>query len=238
MERNSGIFNEIPDFRNFKSKIGVSTDENENENDESEQSNNLLLDNDVVFTFYDKSNGTLKPGKGPNEKINKNKTRDYSDLNLKKNSEWRKKLDDDWSTIFIIDNMKWKTVEHYYQASKFKKHNPHFYKLFSLDSSDQISKDVELAKIAGSQKGSYKKGKTEIQLRPLDMKIDPDFYGSRKYEEREKAVYAKFSQNEDLKAIILATKNAVLKRYIPKSQSEPDNILMKVRKQLEIENGI
>lgn len=243
MERNSGIFNKIQDFRNFKSKIGVIIDENEDEEgnngeNERQEYNDFLLDSDVVFTFYDKSNGLLKPGKGPNEKINRNKTRDYSDLNLKKHSEWRKKLDDDWPTIFTIDNMKWKTVEHYYQASKFKKHNPHFYKLFSLDSADQISKDVELAKIAGSQKGSFKKEKIEVQLRPLDMKIDPDFYGNRKYEEREKALYAKFSQNEDLKGTLLATKNAVLKKYIPKSQSEPDNILMKVRKQLHIENGI
>jgi predicted NAD-dependent protein-ADP-ribosyltransferase YbiA (DUF1768 family) len=132
--------------------------------------------------------------------------------------------------------MKWKTVEHYYQASKFKKHNPHFYKLFSLDSDNEISKDVEIAKNAGSLKGSYKKGKTVIQIRPLEIKIDPDFYGNRKNEEREKAVYAKFSQNDDLKEIIIETKNAVLKKHIPKSKSEPDMILMKVRKQIQIEN--
>ena len=231
MERNSGIFNKIADFRNFKSKIGVA-DEVDDEVDTHEHS----TDEDTVFAFYNKSSGTAKPGKGSNEKIPQNKIREYADLGLKKHHDWRKKLDDEWSSNFTLDNMKWKTVEHYYQGSKFKKHNPHFYKLFSLDSDSDISKDVEIAKYAGSQKGSYKKGKTVIQIRPLEIKIDPDFYGNRKNEEREKAVHAKFSQNEDLKEIIIATKNAVLKKHVPKSKSESDNILMNVRKKIQGEN--
>jgi len=236
MERNSGIFNKIQDFRNFKSKIGI---EDDVENDVDEPTDySVSVDEDTVFTFYNKSNSAIKPGKGANEKISQNKVRDYSDLALKKNVDWRKKLDDDWSTVFTIDNMKWKTVEHYYQGAKFKKHNPHFYKLFSLDNDNEISKDVDVAKAAGSLKGNYKKGKTPVQIRPLDIKIDPDFYGSRKNEEREKALYAKFSQNEDLKAIIMITRNAVLKKYIPKSKAETDNILMKVRKQIQMENNV
>ena len=134
--------------------------------------------------------------------------------------------------------MKWKTVEHYYQGAKFKKHNPHFYKLFSLDSDNEIAKDVDIAKAAGSLKGTYKKGKTVVPLRPADIKIDPDFYGTRKTDEREKALYSKFSQNEDLKAIIIATRNAVLKKHVPKSKAETDHLLMKVRKQIQIENNV
>ena len=84
----------------------------------------------------------------------------------------------------------------------------------------------------------YKKGKTVVQLRPSDIKIDPDFYGNRKLEEREKALYSKFSQNEDLKAILIATRNAVLKQHVPKSNAQTDNILMRVRKQIQIENNV
>jgi len=73
-------------------------------------------------------------------------------------------------------------------------------------------------------------------LSEFEIKIDPDFYGNRKNEEREKAVYAKFSQNDDLKEIIIETKNAVLKKHVPKSKSESDMILMKVRKQIQDEN--
>jgi predicted NAD-dependent protein-ADP-ribosyltransferase YbiA (DUF1768 family) len=177
----------------------------------------------------------VKAGKGANESISRNKLNEYSDLNLKKNYDWRKMLDDEWSTIFTVDNMKWKTVEHYYQGAKFKKHNPHFYKLFSLDSDNEIAKDIEMAKSAGSQKGAYKKGKTLVPLRPSDVKIDPDFYGNRQYEEREKALYSKFSQNPDLKRVLLLTNNAVLKQYIPKSAPEVDRILMNVRKQIQLE---
>jgi len=221
MEKNSGIFNKIQDFRNFKSKIGIENDESDEEQEED------------TIVFYNKSNKLLKVGNGPNEKIGN--PRNYSELNLKKHLDWRKKLDDEWTTNFSIDNMKWKTVEHYYQGAKFKKHNPHFYKLFSLDSDNDIGRDIDLALAAGSQKGSYKKGKTEIQLRPLDIKIDPDFYGPRKNEEREKALYAKFSQNEELKTILLATKDAVLKKHIPKAKAETDDLLMNVRKRLVME---
>jgi hypothetical protein len=238
MERNSGVFNNIQDFRNFKSKIGVQDMREDDDDEKAPIDTNVQVDEDTVFTFYNKSSGTAKPGKGANEKISQSKVRDYTELGLKKFADWRRKLDDDFSTVFTVDNMKWGTVEHYYQAAKFKKHNPHYYKLFSLDTNDEISKDVEIARAAGSLKGNYKKGKTVVQLRPLDIKIDPDFYGNRKNEEREKALYAKFSQNEDLKAILIATRNAVLKKHIPKSKSEPDNILMKVRKQIQIENTI
>jgi hypothetical protein len=240
MEGNSGIFNKIRDFRNFKSKLGV-TDEEDDEQDISISSSvdsNVQLDEDTVFAFYNKSGGTAKPGKGANEKISQSKTRDYTELGLKKFSDWRRKLDDDYPTVFTVDNMKWRTIEHYYQGAKFKKHNPHFYKLFSLDSDNEIAKDVDIAKAAGSLKGSYKKGKTVVQLRPLDIKIDPDFYGTRKTEEREKALYAKFSQNEDLKAIIIATRNAVLKKHVPKAKAEVDHVLMKIRKQIQIENNV
>jgi len=238
MEGNSGIFNKIQDFRNFKSKIGVTEDDDENNDTLSSNDSNFQVDEDTVFAFYNKSSGTAKPGKGANEKISQSKTRDYTELGLKKFSDWRRKLDDDYQTVFTVDNMKWRTIEHYYQGAKFKKHNPHFYKLFSLDSDNEIAKEVDIAKAAGSLKGSYKKGKTVVQLRPADIKIDPDFYGTRKTEEREKALYAKFSQNEDLKSIIIATRNAVLKKHVPKAKAEVDHVLMKVRKQIQIENNV
>jgi len=54
--------------------------------------------------------------------------------------------------------------------------------------------------------------------------------------ERERAVYAKFSQNVDLRNILLATKNAKLTKYIVKSPPQTDYILMKVREKLREEN--
>ena len=93
-----------------------------------------------------------------------------------------------------------------------------------------------MAKAAGSQKGIFKRGKKQVLLRPPEIRIDPDFYGSRQKEEREKSLYAKFSQNEELKSILLSTKNAVLRKFIPKRRPENDISLMTIRQRIEMEN--
>jgi len=236
MERNSGRFSQIPDFKELKTKLGVSEDDSDEDEGELLKGGGLYrLDNSTVFAFYNKANSSDKPGKGSNEKITSDKINDFTDLSVKK--DWRKKLDDDYVSTFTLDNKKWKTVEHYYQAAKFKKHNPHFYNQFSLDdTSSDIAKDVELAKAAGSQKGIFKRGKKEIPVRPYEIKIDPDFYGTRRKEEREKALYAKFSQSDELKKIILLTKNAILKQFIPKRRPQNDISLMIIRQRLQMEN--
>lgn len=239
MEKNSGIFNQIQDFRNFKSKLGVDNDvtggakgTDAYDSDDEGRQMGSSIDKTTVFSFYNKSASTSKAGTGAGEKISRDKSYEYSDLDLKKHKDWRKKLDDDWGTVFHLDNMKWNSVEHYYQGAKFKKHNPHFYKLFSVG--NDFDGDVELAKAAGSQTGINSTGKL---LRPSDIKIDPDFYGNRQYEEREQALYAKFSQNDDLKQILLLTKNAVLKKHVPKSVPKTDYLLMKVRDRLQKEEA-
>ena len=138
-------------------------------------------------------------------------------------------LDDAWPSEFTLDGHQWYSVEHYYQASKFAKMHPDFYKTFTLDQgSETISKDVEMAVVAGSKTGA--KGKT--QIRPQNIKIDSDFYGGRHVEEREKALFSKFTQNEELKKILRLTKRAKLVKYVPKQKSEADVLLMKVRKNI------
>jgi predicted NAD-dependent protein-ADP-ribosyltransferase YbiA (DUF1768 family) len=224
MERNAGPYYIIQDFRNFKSRIGLDPDEGFVYDDDVEDTT-LNYDKDVVFMYYHRSNPSSKPGKGSNESIPDSKTGEYSDLQLKVNHDWRKKLDDYWIAEFKIDGSKWSSVEHYYQASKFKNRNPDFAKLFSLDSDSEISKDVSLAREAGS--------KPSTKLRPSNVKIDPDFYGGRNLVEREKALYAKFTQNLDLKNVLLATKNAKLMKYISKSPPEIDVVLMRVRNKIQ-----
>lgn len=245
MERNSGLFAQIPEFSAFKHKLGIQDESEDEETDEDEEYEQEMkkgggssikgLDKSTVFTFHDKASRVLKPGKGENEKIDSGKIHEYGDLSVVK--DWRKMLDDDYASIFTLENKKWKTVEHYYQAAKFKKHNPHFYNQFSLDDTNSdIAKDVGLAKAAGSQYGIYKKGKKDISIRPNTIHIDSDFYGARKTEERERALYAKFSQNQELKYMLIATKNAVLQHFIPKRKADKDYLLMKVRAQLQMEN--
>ena len=231
MEKNAGAYYRIRDFKKFKADIGISNGSSSSENDEEEDDTRGDYDGNVVFMYYNKSSSVPKAGKGSNEKLAESQNQDFNDLNLKKHKDWRKMLDDYWGTEFSLDGMKWKSVEHYYQGAKYKSKNRKFYELFSLDSGNEIGQDIELAIIAGSPSGKKK----SVVLRPSTIKIDPDFYGSRNNEEREKALYAKFSQNQDLKEILLLTKNAKLTHFVPKDEPEIDHLLMKVRKTIQNE---
>lgn len=232
MENPSSIYNRIMAFRNFQTKLGISAGNPQEDDDDEEMvgggDQHAHYDPKIQFVFYNKSADGLAPGKGAYEKMPTGKNNEFADLFLKKNREWRKMLDDYWPAEFKLDGLEWYSVEHYYQASKFRKAHPEFYKSFSLTGNPDIARDVDMARVAGSKSGAFK----DTQLRPTNIKVDSDFYGARYREEREKAVFAKFSQNEDLKKILLLTKDAKLVKYVPKKETETDTILMKVRKEL------
>ena len=209
LEKNAGPFSLIPDFQRFKSTI-QKTVIKEGQYDYEELSETKLrgmYDDNIVFVFYNKSNDKPLPGKGAGETIPGDKLKEFT--NLASMPQWRRKFDDFWIEPFVLDNHKWSSVEHYYQASKFKKTHPEFYLSFSLDSGTELSKNTEMAKAAGSKNGKYK---GEL-LRPFEVTIDPDFFGKRRKQELYNAKYAKFTQNEDLKKLLLATKDAKLTHY-------------------------
>lgn len=234
LERNSGSFYVIEDFKNMKNKLGI----REEFDDDDDDDNSNVYNKDIIFEFYRYSNNSPKPGKGVNEKIPSDKR--ISFIDLAKINSWRRKLDDSWDeSPFELDGKKWLSVEHYYQSSKFKKHNPEFSNLFSLDNtSSEIAKNVDLALCAGSRTGRVVgKAKKKIKgnntlLRPKTVEIDPDFYGERRDQERMKGVFAKFQKNEDLKKMLFETKNAKLVKYLHGSPPEVDNVLMNVRYKL------
>lgn len=235
MEKNAGPFSLIPDFQKLKSNLNrVQSSKEDKMEDKIEDSYELsesklrgLYDDDVVFVFYNKSNDKPLPGKGTGEKIPKDQLKEFA--KLASISQWRKKLSNFWITPFTLDNHKWSSVEHYYQGSKFKKLNPDFYLSFSIDSGTELSKDPEMAKAAGGKTGKYK---SEL-LRPREVEIDGDFFGKRNRTIMKEAQYAKFSQNLDLKELLIATKKAKLMHHVRGKQPEPYDELMEIREDLQ-----
>jgi glutaredoxin/predicted NAD-dependent protein-ADP-ribosyltransferase YbiA (DUF1768 family) len=215
--------------------------------DDEEPIRTDLYDDSTVFQFYSKSKdgpppgqkfsktGKMRagdPGNGANERIAVGEIGTYKIL--EQNPNWRKMLSNFWGASFKLDGLKWASVEHYYQGSKFKRKNPNFYITFSQNpaSTSELSTNPGMAKGAGGTTGKYR----GTLIRGQNIKVDEDFFEGRGVEEMEKAMYAKFSQNDDLEAVLLDTKNAKLTHF---SRGNPPVVfddLMRVRERLRKEN--
>ena len=233
LEKNSGPYYLIPDFKKFKERMGLDPNEGEksNENDVIQKD---LYNGDIVFMFHEKANNKPVAGLGNGEKMDLIQAIDpklgFKDLNSI--HEWRRKLDDSYEAPFTLDGMRWNTVIHYFLGSQFKKGFPDFYKEFSLDSNSDISKDLKKARAAGSESGKLDKK----LIRDEKIKIDPDFYEigvePRHERERKHALEAKFTQNLDLLQTLMSTKNAKLMQFRRGKEPLVDELLMKVRKNI------
>jgi len=215
MERNSGLFAMIPEFKNFKvsnNKMDVIEDDFETRSS---------YEDDVVFVFYSKSNDVPLPGKGSGEQIPSVRLSEFTELS--RIPKWRKKLANSWVQPFTLDGHKWSSVEHYYQASKFKNTDPDFYASFSLDSGSELSKDPEMATAAGGKSGKFK---GEL-IRPSNVVLDIN-----KNKAISDAQFAKFSQNDDLRKLLLATNNAKLTQYRRAQPAEVFDDLMEIREKM------
>ena len=196
-----------------------------------------LFDDSVIFQFYSKSRN-VPPGKGSGENISPKLKNDFVELG--KINGWRKQLSNFYTKtdkdkkiepLFELDGYKWASVEHYYHANKFKKNNLDYYKLFTMESESEISRDPIGAKGAGGKTGKVNKKK----FRPTSIQMDEDFMKSGN---NEKVMYdgqlAKYQQNPELKKMLLLTKQAKLVHF-----SRGGSIVfydtMKIRKALEKE---
>lgn len=230
MERNAGPYYLIPQFRTFREEeLGLKGLE-EDQAVRSSADHSLprahapLYDDSIVFQFYSKSMDKPLPGTGSGETIERADIPKFAAL-AKETPQWRKMLSNLWEppgddrekALFVLNDHKWRTLEHYLQGSKFRKENPKHYLQFSLDSDSDLSKSVTL-----------------VHEKHKDVQTDADF-GSREEKEREDAQYAKYSQNSYLADMLLNTRNAKLVQF---RRGKPPTVcdeLMRVRHRLNQE---
>lgn len=161
----------------------------------------------IIFCIYDKAPDVV-PGKGKYEKIPDNDISEFKTLETF--TQWRTRLSNTHHSVFVLDNHKWYSVYHYYVACQFKLSNPEFYLAFSMDSGSPISRSVTKAREASDMS-------KETSLRNPDITADEDYYsGPRHLEELFYGTYANINQHEDLKRILINTRNAKLMRYVKK----------------------
>jgi len=229
LEKNAGPYYLIKDFKNLKRKLGLDENEGKPEKNDDDYLNSDLYDDETVLMFYNKSNTHPKAGKGSGEQTND--LMKFNNLNSIK--DWRRKLDDEWQIPITIDTNRWNSVQHYFMGSQFKKGFPDYYLKYSIDSNSEISNDIKKAtdeynKVIKTKKSILKEG-TIIP--------DPDFFMIRENPtnevERMKAITSKFTQNLELKQILIETKDAKLVKFHRGKDPEPDILLMKLRNSLK-----
>lgn len=180
-----------------------------------------------VFQIYNRS-ANDKPGHGAGEYIPSGM--EHLFLPLSQHANWRRSLTNMAESPFVLDGRTWFSVEHYYQGSKFKKHNHDFYLQFAMDSKSEISKNPELAKAAGSENGIFR-GKL---YRPKAVTIDRDFFSSGRGEQAlSSAIEAKFRQNTELRNVLLGTLNARIYHFQRGERPVLFRPLLQVRAKLE-----
>lgn len=234
LEKQAGPFYVIPEFRGLMKEKNINVATLETTILPSSEMQSDLYDNSTVFQFYSKSLDKPLPGKGAGEMIGPEGVKFYN--SLAKIPSWRRKLSNLWEQEFSLDGKRWLSVEHYYQAAKFKYSAPQYYEQFAVDSGSELSKDPLMANGAGSKNGKYK---GEV-IRPSNVKLDENFnkvmsngltMGTMAMRA---GLKAKFSQVPELRNLLLETHKAKLQHFIRGSPPETADDLMFVRRELQL----
>ena len=227
MEQGAGLYVLIPDFKAFANKNGVQTSSISKTSGydslvSSKTPKSQDYSNSIIIQIYSKSKHE-KVGEGSGESIKPElKTlKNILDLNNKKKyPEWRKKLDNDFLVPnLVIDGNNWSSVKHYMLGSRFK------------DLVDLYGKFMKNGEVGASNEEALKLYNSNIVKKSVKTVIlnDEDF---KKIESGllEKALYAKFTQNDELREILILTGDALINVFKQTKGAIPALELMRVRK--------
>ena len=229
MEKDAGLFVLIPDFKTFANKNGVETSivSKKSEYDslvDTKKPKSQDYNDYIVIQIYSKSKHE-KVGEGSGESIKPElkTSKNVLELNNKKKyPEWRKKLDNDFLIPnLVIEGNNWSSVKHYMLGSRFR------------GLADLYGKFMKNGEVGVNIDEAQKLYNSHIVKKSVKSAIadDEEF---KKIESGllEKALYAKFTQNDDLREILLLTGDALINTFKPGrgGGANPANELMKVRK--------
>jgi hypothetical protein len=202
-ENENGPYSIIEGFKTEKKELNKST----SKSDVVEPIHQTKYDEAIVFQIYGNSSNKPYPGKGSGEKISKEHLPLFGDL--KTIPEWRRMLSDEWVQKFVFDKHEWSSVKHCVEGIKYKNDkNMEMYEKFSLSSGSELSREISL----------------------IDKeRKDKEYISSEVYES---ILTSKFSQNEDLKNVLLKTHKALLMNYVKGKPALKNNELMSVRSKL------
>ncbi len=174
-----------------------------------------LYTEDAVFLFHSRSKDA-PPGVGVGELLTGPAAR-FATLAATRN--WRQLLSNFAPAPFTLDGLRWATVEHCFQATKFRDVDPAYYRSFSLDSGSELSRaDGAAARSAGGRRG---RPMTPPQIADWEL---------RKRDVMRRALAAKFAENELHRAALLATGDAKLThRPLRSAHTQVEVPLMEVR---------
>jgi ribA/ribD-fused uncharacterized protein len=150
------------------------------------------MSNDTLCFFSGSSN--CSPGLGPNEKVGSLSR--YKEL--ERITFWRRKLSNFAVGPFELDGKTWRTVEHYFQAQKLRLVDPELAETFTVESGTVLGTE-------GTGLDAQKMRKARILSKEL-----LEIWENTKDEIMAKAWEAKFSQNLEMKKVLLATGEAEL----------------------------
>lgn len=227
MEKGAGLYVLIPDFKAFANTNGVqtSTITNTSKYDSlvsTKTPKSQDYDDSIIIQIYNKSKHE-KVGEGSGESIKPElkTSKNILDLNNKKKyPEWRKKIDNDYLVPnLVIDGNNWSSVKHYMLGSRFK------------ELVDLYGKFMKNGDVGANNEDALKLYNSNIVKKSVKAVIlnDEEF---KKTESGllEKALYAKFTQNDELREILLLTNNALINIFKQSKGVSPATELMRVRK--------